>query len=142
MADTIGAGGGEGTTGQRAGGQHAGAAGTGGDVPPTPRGLLITVIVLGVLLVLGFVAVFGTITYRVMDDEGLAAQTSARQGFGTSEVLIDPQAQVRSVTLADGRLAIHVIAGDHDDIILIDAKRGHELGRVRVRANTDLAVRR
>ena len=133
MTDTIGAGAREGTNGQKAEGA--------GEVPATPRGLLITVIVLGILLVLGFITIFGTIAYRVMGDERPAAQTSARQGFGTSEVLIDPRALVRSVTLADGQLAIHVSGSDHDDIILIDAKHGYELGRVRVRANTDLAAR-
>lgn len=113
----------------------------GGDAPPTPRGLLATVIILGVLLVVGFFVVFGTIIYRLVDSDG-SARPSARTGFGVSEVLIDPGARVRDVTLVDNRLAVYVTGGAHEEIVLIDVRHGTELGRIRLRSSTDLATAR
>jgi len=97
---------------------------------PVPKGLLATVIVLGVLFIVGFVVVVGTIIYRLTGDNDTIA-AAAKPGFGPVQIAVEPGVTVRQIELHERRMAIHVTGGaGGDQIIFIDPKRGNELGRV------------
>lgn len=107
-----------------------------GDAAPPPhyRGLKTAVIVMGVLLVVGFIVLFSAIVYRAVK---LGAQDGAdprevKGAFGEIIAGISRQGRVGAVTLDGDRLAVTVEAPTGSEVILFDVRRGHELGRVRL----------
>jgi hypothetical protein len=118
--------------------QAAGAAATGAEgAPPSHRGLKMAVIVMGVLLVIGIIVVFSTIIYRSvkLGSGEEVAEIRPRGGFAPIEALMAPGARLESVELNGDRLAAttRLANGEGSEIILFDIRRGHELGRVRLR---------
>ncbi len=93
--------------------------------------LLASVIVMGVLLIIGFVVVFGTIIYRVMNSPE-AAPVAVRGQFGTVDVRVPDGTTLLGTTLIEDRLSIVTSSQGIAEVILIDTKRGVELGRVRL----------
>ncbi|MEQ9123845.1 MAG: DUF6476 family protein [Alphaproteobacteria bacterium] len=99
------------------------------NTPANIRRLKFVVAGLGAVLVLGFAVIVAVIIQRASTmDERRAALPAGH--FGVSRVGIAPGETVRSVTLGDGRLAIHVGSDSAEAVILIDPKTGEELGRV------------
>ncbi|MFN4354670.1 hypothetical protein [Parvibaculum sp.] len=95
-------------------------------------------------LVLTFMVVIAAFVWRLSGGgaEGGAPRASLPAGyFGISHVGIAPGQMVRSVTLGEGRVAIHVTGGDADMVILADPKSGAELGRIVVTPMSDFAAR-
>lgn len=117
--------------------QAAGAAAGAEGAPPNHRGLKITVIVMGVLLVIGFIVVFSTIIYRSVkrDSNEELAKVRPRGSFAPIEAAMAPGATLEAVELNGDRLAAttRLANGEGSEIILFDIRRGHELGRVRLR---------
>ena len=87
----------------------------------TYRILLVAVIVMGVVLVLGFVFVFSTIAYR-LSKRGGAAQTPAALTLDGAP---------RSFSLDGDRLAVLVATPEGDAIVIYDLRSGKETQRLR-----------
>ncbi len=94
--------------------------------------LLASVIVMGVLLVVGFVVVFGTIIYRVMQSPDAAAPVAVRGQFDPVDVTVADGTSVVSTTFTEDRLSIVTMSRGSLEVIIVDTKRGAELGRVRL----------
>jgi hypothetical protein len=107
--------------------------------PPNTRLLKVVVTVMGVLLVLGFAVVVATIVRRASHPQAASSTVGFGGRFGVSDVHVEPGEKVRSVTMTDERLAIHVGSDKGEEIIIVNAKTGVELGRIRLRPLTDLA---
>lgn len=107
---------------------------------PHPRMtvLKIAVVVMGVLLVAGFALVAITIVKRASNPEAAAARASAGQ-FGVSDVRIAPGEAVKSFSMNESRIAVHVTGPGGDQIILVNPKTGQEIGRIHLRGTTDYA---
>ena len=112
-------------------------------VAAPPRALKFAVIAMGVILIVGFAAVFITIGYRVANPErpvdalvgDAAGSAAAPAAFGT--VSLDAPAGARVVgTALDGtRALITVRAGSGPDtVIVVDLATGAEIGRIAVGA--------
>lgn len=113
---------------------------TGMNTPANIRRLKFVVAGLGAVLVLGFAVIVAVIIQRASSmDERRAALPAGH--FGVSRVGIAPGETVRSVTLGDGRLAIHVGSDSAEAVILIDPKTGEELGRVLLAPLSGFAAR-
>ena len=93
---------------------------------PNVRVLRIVVIVLGVMLALCFVTVFGVIAYRLANPRPAAAE------HGDYAAALPAGSRIVSVDVEGDRLAIHVASGEASEILLIDARRGRLLGKVRL----------
>jgi len=90
---------------------------------------------MGVLLILGFIALFATIVYRAVNparDAGAEIRVE-ENGFAAIEALIGREARVGSIAIEGDRLAVEVEGADGAEIILFDLSRGRELGRIRFR---------
>ncbi len=99
--------------------------------------LLASVIVMGVLLVIGFMAVFSTIVYRVVSssdpiETSVQGQVGVRGQFGTINVPVADGTSLLGTTFVDDRLSIVTSSNGIAEVIIMDTKRGIELGRVRL----------
>ena len=90
------------------------------------RVLRIVVIVLGVMLALCFVTVFGVIAYRLANPRPAVAE------HGDYAAALPAGSRIVSVDVEGDRLAIHVTSGEASEILLIDARRGRLVGKVRL----------
>jgi hypothetical protein len=97
---------------------------------PQVRALRIAVIVMGVLIVMGLVAVIGRIIYLMARPSG---QITSHSGRLTPEIAapLPAGAHIKSVTLQGDRLAIHYEAAAGAGIVVIDLASGKTLSRVR-----------
>jgi hypothetical protein len=98
------------------------------ELPPAraSRGLKTAVIVMGVLLVVGFIALFSAIAYRAVKSGGRAAS------FGEIGAVIGKDAEIGAIDLDGDRLAVQIKGPRGPEIILFDLSRGRELGRIRL----------
>ena len=95
-------------------------------------------------LVLTFMVVIAAFVWRLSGGgaESGAQHASPPDGyFGVSRIGIAPGQSVRSVTLGEGRVAVHVTGGDADMVILADPESGAELGRILLAPMSDFAAR-
>ena len=108
---------------------------------PQPRMtiLKIVVVVMGILLLAGFALVAITIVKRAANPEAASAKALAAGQFGESEVRVAPGEAVKSFSMTEDRIAIHVVGSTGEQIILVSAKTGQEIGRIHLRAVTDFA---
>lgn len=83
--------------------------------------------VMGLLLIVGFIALFATIVYRAVAPARQAA------GFGQIEAPIARQGRIGALHLDGDRLAVEVAGPEGAEIILFDVRRGRELGRIRLK---------
>ena len=97
---------------------------------PQVRGLRIAVIVMGVMIVLGLLAVIGRIIYLVGRPAG---QASVASGKIAAEVVatLPAGATVKSIAFQGDRLAIHYDAPTGTGIVIVDLATGGTIGRVR-----------
>lgn len=121
-------------------GRHGGTA----DVPPSDqapfpqnseRALKIVVIVLGIILVVGFLVVVVTIAWRASTmgrDTAEPAVAERPQGFSQLDVEVERDTLISQIELDGERMAVHVTRGTMDEILIIDIRRGELIGRVRL----------
>ncbi len=101
-------------------------------VPQAPRGLKTTVYVMGVLLVVGFIAVFSTIIYRAanMGNNPATATRGAGAEPWSIEATLPAGAQILEMSQADHRLTVRYGSHDSQAIMVFDLKTGQQLGRI------------
>lgn len=102
--------------------------------------LLAAVIIMGVLLVIGFVLVFGTIIYRLSSGGDEETVRLERGQFGQVDVSVAGGTSLLGTTFIEDRLAILTNHEGTAEVIIVDTKRGLELGRVRLVAEGQGAV--
>ena len=101
------------------------------------RILKYAVVIMGILLVVGFMVVVGTIIYRAMKlgTETAAPQTpvnAVSHGFSKLDVEVEPETLISQIELDGNRMAVHVTKDAADEILIIDIRKGELLGRVRL----------
>ena len=95
-----------------------------------PLWLKVLVVVMGLLIVVGFIVVAAEIARRMSSASAPATPTAAAAGF-VRDIALPSGAQVVSVTSAGDRLAVHVKASDgRSTIYLVDPRNGALLGTV------------
>ena len=112
------------------------------DGPFSPRGqriLKFAVVIMGIMLVVGFMVVVGTIAYRAVklsQDDPSITETPVKHGFSRLDVEVEPDTLISQIELDGNRMAVHVTKDAADEILIIDIKRGTLLGRVRLKEKT------
>ena len=96
--------------------------------------LLASVIVMGVLIVIGLIVVFGTVIYRLSSSPD-PASVPVRGQFGSVDVPVAEGTAVVRTTFIEDRLSIVTTNEGVLEVIIVDTKRGVELGRVRLVAD-------
>ncbi len=99
-----------------------------------PRFLKGLVIVLGILLIGGFVIVFSTIIYRAVNLPESKSGYSGTTGFDVLDVPVPAGAAVTAMELDGARLAVHVRSDKGEEILIVDSRQGRLLGRIRLQA--------
>jgi hypothetical protein len=99
-----------------------------GQDPPNVRLLKYLVIVLGVLLIGCFVAVFAIIGYRLAHPRATTAQADIK------EIALPAAAgtQFGQFALDGDRMALHLKGKDGEEVIVLDVRRGLILSRVKL----------
>jgi hypothetical protein len=95
------------------------------------RRLKAIVIVLGVLIVLAFGAL--VVGFLVKLGQGKAAVNALAAPASTpfqSSVALAPRQSVVSTELKNNRLLVHLKGPNGEDVVIVDAATGRELGRV------------
>jgi len=108
--------------------------------PPLSNGVkaaIMLLVTMGLILVAGLIFVAVVVAKRAHQPTETAGLFAGR--FGVSDIHVEPGDAVKSVTMTDDRLAIHVTGDKNDQIIIVSAKTGQELGRIRLRPLSDLA---
>lgn len=110
------------------------------EIPPAPRMAVLkgAVIVMGILLVAGFGLVIATIVNRASHPTA-ASSVGPGGRFGISDINIERGDRVRTLTMNEGRLVIHIAGEKGEEIIVVNVKTGAELGRFRLQTLTGLA---
>ena len=99
-----------------------------GQDPPNVRALKYLVIVLGVLLIGCFVAVFAIIGYRLAHPRATTRQAEVKEvalpvGAGT---------QIGQLVMDGDRMALHLNGKDGEEVVVVDVRRGLILSRVKL----------
>jgi hypothetical protein len=102
--------------------------------PRQVQALKIAVIVMGLLLVGGFVFVLAAIVYQASGGGQTGARTSVPLSGVESELSIPKDATVTSLALDGDRLALHLNSPAGAEIAVIDLKTGKVLARIRLKA--------
>lgn len=98
--------------------------------------LLVT---MGLVLVAGVIFVLVVVMKRASHPAEPAAGFAGR--FGVSDIHVAPGDTVKSVSLADDRIVIHLSGDSDEEIVVVSARTGQELGRIRLKPLRDLAAR-
>jgi flagellar basal body-associated protein FliL len=91
------------------------------------RRLKLIVIVLGVLIVLAFGALVGGFLIKLRGGKSATATPY------TADVAVRPGTDVIGTELKDGKLTLKLNTPTGEEIVILDAATGRELGRVRVK---------
>lgn len=102
--------------------------------PRQVRMLKIAVIVMGVLLVGGFVLVLATMVYQASQIKNESAVKASVPAGMDAELAIPLDATVTSLALDGDRLALHLQSSAGAEIAVIDLKTGQVLSRVRLKS--------
>ncbi|MEG9862160.1 MAG: hypothetical protein V6Z81_06625 [Parvularculales bacterium] len=101
-----------------------------GAAPPSTRVLKAVVIVLGLLLIAGFGLVATTIIYRLTVEPESATSVPPKGLWGVESIPLPPGGKVEDMILEGDRLVVRVATrGGGAEIIIMDIRRGHEIGR-------------
>jgi hypothetical protein len=107
----------------------ASAADQGVAIAPS-RTLKIAVVVMGVILVVGFIAVFITIAYRVANPRVIAPGEAGHEKGFEHRVALPGGAEVSGLEFTGDRVLVTVTAADGaKSLIVLDATRGRTIGR-------------
>ncbi len=99
-----------------------------------------SVIFMAVILLVGLGVVVSTIIFRAQARRAGPDQALlAAGGFGIAELPIGHGDRLMDMKLDGDRLALHIGNPQFEEIVLVDARTGHETGRIRLRAPTDFA---
>ena len=101
-----------------------------GEVRP-PRILLAAVIIMGVLLVVGFIVVIATVISRVSQSGEKNTASNPSSAPRTVKTLIPANTQIRSLQVNGNNLVVHIApeTGKGGQIIIYDIKRAKEHAR-------------
>ncbi|MEN6542870.1 hypothetical protein [Parvibaculum sp.] len=102
------------------------------------KAAILMLVTMGLVLVAGFIFVVATVVKR---SNHPTEQTGFAGRFGVTDIHVAPGDAVKSVTMADDRIAIHVGSDKNEEIIIVSPKTGLEIGRIRLRPLSDLASR-
>lgn len=102
--------------------------------PKKAKTLLIVVIIQGVLLLGGFAVVVGTIIKRLNNPASVAATIKAKNGFGEVVVRVPLGAKLVGTQTTADRLVLRLTDHAGDMLLLMDVRKGVELGRIRLKA--------
>jgi len=96
-----------------------------------PRALLAAVIIMGVLLVVGFIVVIATVISRVSQSGEKNTASGTTSVPLAVETLIPANSQIRSMQVNGNTLAVHIApkSGNGGQIVIYDIKRGKEHAR-------------
>ncbi|MBL4758968.1 MAG: hypothetical protein JKY32_15460 [Rhizobiales bacterium] len=87
---------------------------------------------MGVLLVVGFIAVFSTIIYRAVNPD--TNRATATRGSGAApwsiEATLPAGARILEMSQADHRLTVRYGSNEAQAIMVFDLKTGQQLGRI------------
>jgi hypothetical protein len=103
----------------------------GGNLFLTPRrlaGLKIAVVVMGIILVVGFIALLACIIYL---SAGRGEQAARAHGV-EARLIVPAGAVVRTMSLFGNRLAVHYAHPSGDSIAVLDLATGAVISRVRL----------
>ncbi|KAB7740844.1 hypothetical protein F2P47_07300 [Parvibaculum sedimenti] len=103
------------------------------------KAAILMLVTMGLVLVAGFIFVLVVVVKRSHQPSEQAAGFAGR--FGVSDIHVAPGETVKSVTMADGRIAIQIADDKNQEIIIVSPKTGQEIGRIRLRPLSDLASR-
>jgi hypothetical protein len=101
------------------------------DVPASPavqRGLLALVIVLGVLIMIGVVALIVAATL------GAGRRADAGEATPYLTTVPAPGQRIESAEIQGNRILMRLTGGAGDELVILDANSGRVLGRVRLQA--------
>jgi hypothetical protein len=92
--------------------------------PPSYRGLLALVIILGVLIVFGVVALIA----------GIAFRTGTRPAAGTAYAanVLAPGERIESTQLDGNRILLRLSGPNGDELVVLDAGSGRVIGRIAI----------
>ncbi len=95
------------------------------------------VVIMGIVLVVGFLVLVFIIAYRAINladgsDEEAAPVIGREHGFSQLDVEIEPDTLVSQIEVDGDRMVLHVTKGAADEIIIIDIRTGELLGRVKL----------
>jgi hypothetical protein len=97
------------------------------------RMLKIAVIAMGVVLVLGFIAVIARIVYLVARGSETSHATAVSQPLSESTRLALPAGStVRNLSLSGGRLAVHYDGLTGGGIVVLDLQTGTAVSRIQI----------
>jgi hypothetical protein len=99
--------------------------------PAHVRLLKIAVIVMGILILMGIVAVVARIVYLVSPSSRQPALSGASPASG-QRLALPPGAVVRQVALSGDRLAVHYDGPEGPGIAVIDILTGSTVGRITI----------
>jgi len=112
------------------------------EVSPMPEGspfsprqvriLKIVIVVMTGLLILGILALIYGMTRQASRLSTQARPTPAAAAQPYERTLDLGQASVASVSSSNEFLTLHLKSAGHDTIVIIDARDGHEVGRIQV----------
>lgn len=95
--------------------------------PPNVRVLKYVVIFLGVLLIGCLISVFGVIGYRLANP-----QEREEANYKELDMKIGANVQLGQVALSGDRLAVELKGVAGDELLVIDAKRGRIISRIKL----------
>jgi hypothetical protein len=103
--------------------------------PGQVRALKVAVVVMGVLILLGLLTVFGRILY-LSSRPGRQVEAAPQPVKTEQRLLLPPGAQVRQTSISGDRLAVHYEAPDGSGIIVLDLASGQVLNRIQITPDT------
>jgi hypothetical protein len=96
--------------------------------PPNVRVLKYVVVFLGVLLIGCLVTAFGIVGYRLANPKALEDQAKPNE----LDLAIGANAQLGQVHLDGDRMAVYLKGVLKDELLVIDAKRGRLISRIKL----------
>ena len=95
-----------------------------------PRGLKIAVIVMGVVLIVGFITVFVTIGYRIANPRVAAPAASGAEAIYDTSLSIPRGGEISQLQAAEDRALLTVTgANGVQTLIVLDTAKGRVIGR-------------
>src|SRR5690606_24330225 len=115
--------------------------------PPLSNGVkaaIMLLVTMGLILVAGIIFVAVVAMKRASQPAATEPRVGIGGRFGVSDIHVAPGESVKSLVMADDRIAIHTVttkqgAAAQEEIIIVSTKTGVELGRIRLRPLSDFA---
>lgn len=115
--------------------------------PPLSNGVkaaIMLLVTMGLILVAGIIFVAVVVMKRASQPAAVEPRVGIGGRFGVSDIHVAPGESVKSLVMADDRIAIHTVttkqgAAAQEEIIIVSTRTGVELGRIRLRPLSDFA---